>query len=103
MRHDFEIDPESNRQHAENSCRCGENNRTGTLAAGLQYRLNLVDAFGAQVVIGVNQHNIIVHHHTRQSDHADPGHDDGEWLPHNHQSEKNTDGRHDHGGQDQPD
>ena len=57
----------------------------------------------AQVVIGGDQHDVVVHHNTCQRDHPDTGHHHAKGLAHDHQAKEHTDGRHDHRRQHQTD
>ena len=64
---------------------------------------DLVPAFLAQPVVGVDQHDVVVHHDAGQRDHADARHHDAEGLAGQQQAEEHADRRHDHAGQHQPD
>jgi hypothetical protein len=98
-REELDVHPEGNRQHAENGGRGGEHHRPRALAAGLDDGLVGGDAFAAQAVIGVDQHDVVVHDHARIRDHADPGHDHPERLAHDEEPEHHPEGREQHGGE----
>ena len=54
----------------------GQHHWPGALAAGLQHGIHLVPAFLAQAVVGVDQHDVVVHDDAGQRDEADARHDD---------------------------
>ena len=95
---EVEIDAEGDRQHAEDRGHRRQHHRPRALAAGLQDRLVGALPFAPQPVVGVDQHDVVVHDHAGIGDDADAGHHHAERLAHDHQAEQHADGRqHDRG------
>ena len=99
----FQPEAECDRQHAKDGRDRRQHHRTGAFAAGLQHGIALGPAFAAQAVIGVDQDDVVVHHHAGQGDDAKARHDDAERLAGDQQAKEHANCRHDHGHEDQED
>ena len=81
-REEFDVHAECDRQHAQDRGHGGEHDRARALAAGLDDGVVGGHAFAPQSIIGIDQHDVVVHDHARVRDDADAGHHHAEGLPH---------------------
>ncbi len=97
---EIELDVERHRDDAQRRHGGGEQHRADTLADGEQHRLDRLDAIVAVVVVvGVGQHDAVLHHDTGEGHDAQPGHDRREAampvisMPEQHARERHDDRR----------
>ncbi len=74
----IDVDPQHHGQQAQHRGHRGEQHRPQAQAARLQGRLEGAEALPAQFIVGVDQHDIVVHHDSRQGDDAHAHHHDAE-------------------------
>ena len=90
-------------QQAEDRGDGGEQHRPQALRAGAHDQRDLVQLRvpAADVVVGVDEHDVVVHHDARQGHHAHPREDGAERAVGDQQAEEHPSGGHHHGQQNQ--
>ena len=88
----FQVEAKGNRQHPQNRGHRGQYHRARPFPAGFQNGVDLANPVAAQRIERVDQHDVVVHHHTGQRDDADTGHHHPKGLTHDQQPQEHPDG-----------